>query len=111
MLRADNPPKKFVQVSFTLHLCICCYYSPFRLLALVDIGVGLFQVAAGAKEIDGDSKRMKLFDRERGRVFMHPASVNFGVSHFESGWVVFSDMVETGTHQQQQQGCIAHYCK
>lgn len=64
--------------------------------------LGSLQVAAGAKEIDSNSKLVKLFDRERGRVFMHPASVNFGVSQFESGWVVFSDMVETGTHRKKK---------
>lgn len=30
-----------------------------------------------------------------GRVFIHPASVNFDVGKFESGWLVYSDIVQT----------------
>lgn len=55
-----------------------------------------YQVAAGAKEVEGESKLVKIYDREKGRVFIHPSSVNFGVSGFESGWLVYTDMVETG---------------
>ena len=50
----------------------------------------------GSKEIDADSKQLHLFDREKGRVFLHPASVNFKVALFESEWLVYSDIIETG---------------
>lgn len=50
----------------------------------------------GAFEIDTDPSKMKFFDRERGRVFLHPASSNFSCGKFESGWLVYSEIVETG---------------
>ena len=30
-----------------------------------------------------------------GRVFLHPSSLNFGCGRFESGWLVYSEVVET----------------
>jgi ATP-dependent RNA helicase DHX57 len=50
----------------------------------------------GAFETDTDPSKMKFFDRERGRVFLHPASSNFSCGKFESGWLVYSEIVETG---------------
>ena len=39
--------------------------------------------------------QVKFFERRKGRVFHHPASVNFDCGRFESGWLVYTDMVET----------------
>ena len=30
-----------------------------------------------------------------GRVFLHPSSLNFRCGRFESGWLVFSELVQT----------------
>ncbi|KAK9846310.1 hypothetical protein WJX81_001334 [Elliptochloris bilobata] len=49
----------------------------------------------GALEKDADPARLKFFDRRRGRVFIHPASVNFSCGSFPSGWLVYTDIVET----------------
>ena len=54
------------------------------------------KVHGGAFETEAVSGgKVKLFDRERGRVFIHPSSVNFPVGKFESGWLVYSDIMET----------------
>ncbi len=54
------------------------------------------KVHGGAFETEPTSGgKVKLFDRERGRVFIHPSSVNFSAGKFESGWLVYSDIMET----------------
>ena len=53
------------------------------------------KVLGGAMETDNDPSQFKFFDKERGRVFLHPASVNFHCGKFESGWLAYSDIVET----------------
>lgn len=37
----------------------------------------------------------KLFERSRGRVFVHPSSINFSATKYDTGWMVYSDIVET----------------
>jgi ATP-dependent RNA helicase DHX57 len=36
-----------------------------------------------------------VFERTKGRVFVHPSSINMATSKYETGWVVFTEMVET----------------
>lgn len=49
----------------------------------------------GSVQIESAAVQIKLFDRVKGRVFQHPSSVNFNCSRFESGWLIYTDMVET----------------
>lgn len=37
----------------------------------------------------------EVLDGAAGRVFIHPASVNFSCGSFPSGWLVYTDIVET----------------
>jgi ATP-dependent RNA helicase DHX57 len=53
------------------------------------------KVHGGAFETEGSGGKVKLFDRKRGRVFIHPSSINFAAGKFESGWLVYSDIMET----------------
>lgn len=53
------------------------------------------KVHGGAFETEGSGAKVKLFDRKRGRVFIHPSSINFATGKFESGWLVYSDIMET----------------
>lgn len=53
------------------------------------------KVSGGAVEIEGEAHRVKFFDKDRGRVFLHPSSVNFSCGKFESGWLVYSELVQT----------------
>lgn len=39
--------------------------------------------------------RFRFTHFSSGRVFLHPSSVNFSCGKFESGWVVYSDLVQT----------------
>jgi ATP-dependent RNA helicase DHX57 len=52
-------------------------------------------VDGGAFEVEPSPSEVKFFDRERGRTFMHPASVCFKIGKFDSGWVVFTSMTQT----------------
>ena len=49
----------------------------------------------GAVPVDAAAVATKFFDRVKGRVFLHPSSVNFNCARFESGWLIYTDMVET----------------
>jgi hypothetical protein len=40
------------------------------------------------------------YARDVGRVFTHPSSVNFGVGKYETGWVIYSERVQTEKVQQ-----------
>lgn len=51
--------------------------------------------AGGAVENDEGVGIPKLFERSRGRVFVHPSSINFTVTKYETGWMVYSDIMET----------------
>ncbi|EFJ42064.1 hypothetical protein VOLCADRAFT_119557, partial [Volvox carteri f. nagariensis] len=53
------------------------------------------EVHGGTEEAEADPKDVKFFDRERGRVFIHPSSQLFTVGKFESGWLVATQMTET----------------
>lgn len=39
--------------------------------------------------------QVKFFERRKDRVFHHSSSINFNCGRFESGWLVYTDMVET----------------
>jgi len=52
-------------------------------------------VEAGAVEADSGPQEVRYFERGRGRVFLHPSSINFSCGRFESSWLVFTEMVET----------------
>ena len=53
------------------------------------------KVQGGAMETEGSAAKVKFFDRDKGRVFLHPSSLNFSIGKFESGWLVYSDIVQT----------------
>ena len=42
---------------------------------------------------EGSSDRPKLFDREKGRLFVHLASVIFGIGKFDNRWLVYTEVV------------------
>lgn len=37
----------------------------------------------------------KLFERHKGRVFVHPGSINHPVTKYDTEWMVYSDIAET----------------
>ena len=48
-----------------------------------------------ARQVEADAQKLRFFDRVKGRVFQHPASINFHSGRFESGWLVYTDLIET----------------
>ncbi|GMH41213.1 hypothetical protein BSKO_09123 [Bryopsis sp. KO-2023] len=106
---ADDPiSDEFASNSRFVRAALCAGYYP-NILRVANPPKKFVQVAGGAKEVDGEAKQVKLFDRERGRVFLHPASVNFSVPQFESGWMVYSDMVETAKVYVRQCSMVPVY--
>ena len=53
------------------------------------------KTAHGAFERDAEARNVKFFTKDGGRVFLHPASVNFGVGRFESPFVAYMEKVQT----------------
>lgn len=53
------------------------------------------QTHGGTFQVDHDPRSLRFFDRRRGRVFLHPSSLNFAAGRFESGWLVYSELVQT----------------
>jgi hypothetical protein len=43
-----------------------------------------------------NDRQLKFFERRLGRVFLHPSSACFSAGSFPSGWLVYSQLVETG---------------
>lgn len=40
---------------------------------------------------------------------MHPSSINFGAGKFESGWLVYSELVETGKPYVRESSMVPGY--
>ncbi|BFI42914.1 ATP-dependent RNA helicase DHX57 [Marchantia polymorpha subsp. ruderalis] len=53
------------------------------------------QTEGGTVERTAAARELRFFTKADGRVFLHPASVNFHVGAFESPWLVFSEKVRT----------------
>ena len=53
------------------------------------------QVAAGTVQRDHVAKEFKIYDKEEGRVFLHPSSVMFGVSAYKSPFLAYFSMTVT----------------
>lgn len=55
--------------------------------------VSYHDVASGTVENEVKGKELKFYTRERERVFVHPASVNFFTGEFDCPWLVFLEKV------------------
>lgn len=53
------------------------------------------KVLGGAIETDGEAAKVKFYHRDHGRTFIHPSSMNFRCGRFETGWLVYSELVKT----------------
>ena len=53
------------------------------------------QTNAGAVAKEANSRELKYYSKDLGRVFLHPTSVNFHCGKYESRWIVYSERVET----------------
>ena len=57
-------------------------------------------------QVEADAQKLRFFDRVKGRVFQHPASINFHSGRFESGWLVYTDLIETS---KVRSGCNSNF--
>ena len=73
---------------------ICAAFYP-SLLRVAHPTQKYKETEGGTVEKDAEAATVKIFAREQGRVFIHPRSVNFSVGKYESGWLVYTSMVET----------------
>ena len=73
---------------------ICAAFYP-SLLRVAHPTQKYKETEGGTMEKDAEAHTVKIFAREQGRVFIHPRSVNFSVGKYESGWLVYTSMVET----------------
>ncbi len=53
------------------------------------------QVASGAVQRDYVAKEIKIFDKNEGRVFLHPSSVLFGNASYKSPYLAYFSMTAT----------------
>eukprot|EP01025_Chloroclados_australasicus_P059010 TRINITY_DN744_c0_g3_i1.p2 TRINITY_DN744_c0_g3~~TRINITY_DN744_c0_g3_i1.p2 ORF type:complete len:397 (-),score=46.26 TRINITY_DN744_c0_g3_i1:343-1404(-) len=53
------------------------------------------KVAGGSIQVDNNPKDLKFYEKVKGRTFIHPQSVNFHAGSYQSGWCVYTDIIET----------------
>ncbi|KAL3157309.1 hypothetical protein ABBQ38_001539 [Trebouxia sp. C0009 RCD-2024] len=73
---------------------LCAGYYP-SILRVEHPAVRYHAVEGGTQEVDAQPSELRFMDKHKGRVFIHPGSVNFDVGRFDSGWLVYTDMVST----------------
>eukprot|EP00210_Caulerpa_lentillifera_P005324 g5087.t1 len=97
-IQLDPVFDEFAQNSRFIRGAICAGFYP-NLVRVKHPAKKFVPTLSGSKQIDGDAKELKLYDREKGRVFIHPSSVNFKAACFESEWLVYTDIIETGDYE------------
>ena len=73
---------------------LCAALYP-RMLRVVNPTAKFKEVEGGTMEKESDAKETRFYTKHHGRVFVHPRSVNFSAGKFESGWLVYSSLLET----------------
>ena len=73
---------------------LCAALYP-RMLRVVNPTAKFKEVEGGTMEKDSDAKETRFYTKHHGRVFVHPRSVNFSAGKFDSGWLVYSSLLET----------------
>jgi ATP-dependent RNA helicase DHX57 len=53
------------------------------------------RVAAGTVQREHVAKELKIFDKDEGRVFLHPSSVLFGIASYKSPFIAYFSMNAT----------------
>lgn len=66
-------------------------------------------VQGGSVEIDAKPAELRFYDKHKGRVFIHPGSVNFDVGKFDSGWLVYTEMVATAKLYVRESSMVPVY--
>ncbi|KDD72526.1 hypothetical protein H632_c3232p1, partial [Helicosporidium sp. ATCC 50920] len=67
------------------------------------------KVLNGSTQVEGDASQLRVFHRTAGRVFLHPSSQLFRCGTFESGWLVFSELVQTSKPYAREVSAVPGY--
>lgn len=84
----------FGNVGRVIKAVVCAAFYP-NLIRVEHPPTKYKQTQGGSMPEDATPQSIKCFTRDLGRVFLHPCSVNFSSSRFETGWLVFTNMVQT----------------
>eukprot|EP00879_Flechtneria_rotunda_P019881 GHRR01020897.1.p1 GENE.GHRR01020897.1~~GHRR01020897.1.p1 ORF type:complete len:959 (+),score=404.55 GHRR01020897.1:326-3202(+) len=90
---AAGAPDEYSHNARIVKGAICAGFYP-RILR-VEAPVRYQQVQGGAMRVEADPASIKFYERNLGRVWMHPASVCFSAGSYPSGWLVFTQLVKT----------------
>jgi len=79
---------------FFIKASICAGFYP-SILRVQPATPKFVEVHGGTMEVEPEASDVKLYDRERGRVFIHPGSVCFTVGKYSSGFVAYTSITQT----------------
>jgi hypothetical protein len=69
----------------------------------------LCQVDGGAFPTDPEARQIKFFERRLGRVFLHPSSCCFSSGNFPTGWLIYSELVQTAKAYVREASMVPIY--
>lgn len=84
----------FGDVGRIVKAVICAAFYP-KLVRVEHPATKYKQTQGGTVAEEASPQSIKFFTRDLGRVFVHPSSVNFSSGRFESGWLVYTNIVQT----------------
>ena len=58
---------------------------------------------------DHEARQIKFYDRRLGRVFLHPSSCCFSSGSFPTGWLVYSELVQTAKAYVREASMVPIY--
>jgi ATP-dependent RNA helicase DHX57 len=85
---------EFSNAGRVIKSAICAGVYP-NLVRVVHPAQKYQEVLGGAFAKDAEARELKFFTHTRGRVFLHPSSVNFSCGAFDSPWLIFTEIFET----------------
>ncbi|KAK9867126.1 hypothetical protein WJX84_000721, partial [Apatococcus fuscideae] len=105
---ATSGPDAFSGNARFIKAAICAGFFP-AVLRVEHPTARFEKVQGGALERDADPAKLRFYDHTKGRVFVHPASVNFGSSRFESGWLIYTEILETAKVYVRESSMVPIY--
>ncbi|KAK9848234.1 hypothetical protein WJX84_008694, partial [Apatococcus fuscideae] len=103
-----SSPDKFSHNARFIKAAICAGFYP-AVLRVEHPTARFEKVQGGALERDADPAKLRFYDHTKGRVFMHPASINFHSNRFESGWLIYTEILETAKIYVRESSMVPVY--
>ena len=98
----------FDNVGRVIKAVVCAAFYP-NLIRVEHPPTKYKQTQGGSMPEDATPQSIKCFTRDLGRVFLHPCSVNFSSSRFETGWLVYTNMVQTSKTFVRESSMVPPY--